>query len=78
VSVWDTYQARLNVRGGDRRNVVLQREKRYLNAKLPASLSYHHAVVNGELRDLAIGGPVAVHDGCFLRVEAAEGQPFGA
>ena len=54
MSVWDTYQARLNVRGGDRRNVVLQREKRYLNTKLPASLSYRHAVVNGELRDLAI------------------------
>lgn len=54
MSLWDTYFSRLNVQGGDRRSAVLQRERRFLNAKLPASLSYHHAVINGEQRNLAI------------------------
>ena len=54
MSLWDAYFSRLNAQGGNRRNAVLQRERRFLNAKLPASLSYHHAVINGEQRNLAI------------------------
>lgn len=54
MSLWDAYFSRLNARGGDRRSAVLQREQRFLNAKLPASLSYHQAVINGEHRSLAI------------------------
>lgn len=54
MSLWDTYFSRLNAQGGDKRNTVLQRERRFLNAKLPASLSYHHAIIDGEQRNLAI------------------------
>ena len=54
MSLWDTYRSRLNAQGGDRRSAVLQRERRYLSAKMPASLSYHQAVINGEPRSLAI------------------------
>lgn len=54
MSIWDTYFSRLNAQGGDKRSAVLQRERRFLNAKLPASLSYYHAVINGEQRNLAI------------------------
>lgn len=54
MSLWDTYFSRLNAQGGDRRSAVLQRECRFLNSKLPASLSYHHAIINGEQRSLAI------------------------
>jgi len=54
VSLWDTYRSRLNARGGDRRGVVLQREYRYLNSKLPASLSYHQLTINGEPRSMAV------------------------
>ena len=54
MSLWDAYFSRLNARDGDRRSAVLQREQRFLNAKLPASLSYHQAVINGEHRSLAI------------------------
>lgn len=54
MSLWDTYRSRLNAQGGDRRGVVLQRERRFLSAKMPASLSYHQAVINGQSQNLAI------------------------
>lgn len=54
MSLWDTYFSRLNAQGGDKRSIALRRECRFLNAKLPASLSYHHAIINGEQRSLAI------------------------
>jgi hypothetical protein len=44
----------LNAKGGDRRSATLQREQRFLNSKMPASLSYHQALINGEHRGLAI------------------------
>lgn len=54
MSLWDTYRSRLNAQGGDRRSAVLQRERRFLSTKMPASLSYHQAVIDGEQRSLAI------------------------
>lgn len=54
MSIWDTYQSRLNTQGGDRRSTALQRERRFLNNKLPSSLSYHKVIINGEARNLAV------------------------
>lgn len=54
MSLWDTYRARLNAQGGDRRGTVLQREHRFLNAKMPMSLSYQQVVIDGEQRSLAV------------------------
>lgn len=54
MSIWDTYRSRLNAQGGDRRGAILQRERRLLNAKMLASLSYHQAVINGQSQNLAI------------------------
>lgn len=54
MNVWDTYRSRINAGGIDRRSAVLQREDRFLKAKMPASLSYHHAIIDGVDRSLAI------------------------
>ena len=54
MSLWDTYCSRINANGGDRRSAVLQREARFLNAKAPASLSFHRVTINGEQRSLSI------------------------
>lgn len=51
---WTTYQSRLDARGGSMRGAVLSREKRYLAGKLPNSLSYHSALIDGKERQLAI------------------------
>lgn len=54
MSVWDSYSARLNASGYDKRSAAMQRERRFLNVKLPNSLSYHQLVVDGEVRNLAV------------------------
>lgn len=54
MSVWDSYQARLDVRGSSVRDVKLNRERQYLNRKLSKSLSYHTAIVDGTEQELAI------------------------
>lgn len=51
---WDTYVERMRVRGATRRSTALQREQRELTNKLQHSLSFHHAVVDGEEREVAI------------------------
>lgn len=51
---WSTYQARMNAQGGDKRSAVMQRERRFLNAKLPSSLSYHQVFINGVAQSLAV------------------------
>lgn len=45
MSAWDTYRARMNVRGNTKRETVLNREIRTLNKKLPDSLSYQTATI---------------------------------
>jgi hypothetical protein len=54
VSAWDSYKARLEAKGASLRGARFQREFGYLNRKLPSSLSYHTAVVNGAEQQLAI------------------------
>ncbi len=54
MSAWDLYKARLSVLGETKRGTALQREKRYLAKKMPANLSYHKAIIDGEERNLAI------------------------
>lgn len=54
MSVWDTYQSRLSARGETKRTVRVNRERSYLNRKLPDNLSYHMVRVGGEERQLAV------------------------
>lgn len=54
MSLWDTYNSRLNAHGGDRRAATLQREQRFLAAKIPNSLSYHQLIVDGVPRSMSI------------------------
>lgn len=53
MSVWDSYAARLHGADNDR-NRILAHEKSVISRKLPYSLSYHTAVIDGEERQLAI------------------------
>lgn len=39
---WNTYRSRINAHGITKRDSVLQRERAFLSAKLPASLSYRY------------------------------------
>lgn len=41
MGVWDIYQSRMNVHGRSKRDASLIRENRFLESKLPGSLSYH-------------------------------------
>ncbi len=54
MSVWDRYDSRIEAKGGSKRNIVFQRECDFLNRKLPASLSYHTIVLDGEDRNMAV------------------------
>lgn len=51
---WATYTARINARGTTRRDTVLQRERAFLSAKLPSSLSYHSVIVDGTQQEMAV------------------------
>ena len=50
----DLYAERMRVRGATRRDVALQREQRMILDKMRHSLSFHHAIVNDEERDVVI------------------------
>lgn len=50
----DLYAERMRVRGKTRRDVALQREQRMILDKMRHSLSFHHAIVNDEERDVVI------------------------
>lgn len=51
---WSIYRTRIEAHGSTRRNSVLQRERAFLNTKLPFNLSYHELVVDGETRNMAV------------------------
>lgn len=51
---WDIYEERMRVRGRTRRQTALQREQRMITDKIRHSLSFHHALVDGVDRDVAI------------------------
>lgn len=54
MSVWDTYQNRIEARGGTKRNSALIREQRNLLNKTKDSLSFHTVIVDGEQRSVSI------------------------
>lgn len=54
MSVWDRYDSRMNAGGATPRAKAFINECNFINTKLPGSLSYHKAVINGEDRELAI------------------------
>ena len=54
MSVWDSYRSRINAHGGNKRGAALQTEFSFLMEKIPGSLSYQNAVIDGEQRELAI------------------------
>lgn len=54
MGVWDVYEARMEAQGRDRRGAALKREARFLNSKVPGSLSYHKVLIDGVPRELAV------------------------
>lgn len=54
MSVWDTYEKRIEARGTSKRNATLIRESRLLNSKLKDSLSYHSVIIDGLNRNVAV------------------------
>jgi hypothetical protein len=54
VNPWSVYSSRIEAQGGNKRNAVLQRERRFLAANMPNSLSYHQLIINGEERGIAV------------------------
>lgn len=54
LSVWESYRARMEVHGSSRRQRALNHTQNYYSLKLPASLSYHHVLIDGNEQDVAI------------------------
>ena len=54
MGVWNYYLSRLEAKGATMRGARLQRSSDYINRKLPSTLSYHTAIVNGVEQQLAI------------------------
>lgn len=54
MSVWDTYEKRIEAHGTSRRNAALIRESRMLSSKTKDSLSYHSVLIDGTERNVSI------------------------
>lgn len=54
MGIWETYESRVLASGVCKRDAAKHREERFLLRKLPGSLSYHHAAIDGSASDLAI------------------------
>ncbi len=54
MSLWDTYQFRLDSIGATKREAKRRRESRYLSAKLPDNLSYFTVEIDGSAREAVI------------------------
>lgn len=54
MSIWEAYENRVKLHGATKRDAALAREVRLLNDKLKDSLSYHEALVDGLIRNVAI------------------------
>lgn len=54
MSVWDTYENRMTVRGNTRRNAAHVRETRMIANKLNDNLSYQTVTINNVAQDVAI------------------------
>lgn len=54
MSVWDTYQARLEIVGATRRERALKHTKAYISDKITGSLSCHTVLINGAEQTVSI------------------------
>lgn len=54
MSVWDTYQNRIEIHGGTKRKAAFVREQRALLNKTKDSLSYHDVIIDGKSRNVSI------------------------
>jgi len=54
VGAWDTYQSRIGLHGDNRRRAQIIRQSRFLNSKMPSSLSYHTLLLDGVERQMAV------------------------
>lgn len=54
MSIWDSYENRIAASGNSKRETFLRREQHMLSSKLPDSLSYHSAIVDGVACEVAI------------------------
>lgn len=54
MSVWDTYEKRIEAHGTSKRNAALIRESRMLSSKTKDSLSYHSVLIDGTERNVSI------------------------
>ena len=54
MSVWDTYQRRMDSRGKNRRDAVFNREFHMLNNKFDSTLSYHTVQIGDRTQDVTI------------------------
>lgn len=54
MNMWDTYESRIRTSGATQRDAILRRETHWLNTRLKDSLSYHHVIVDGVNRNVAI------------------------
>lgn len=54
MSVWDTYENKINANGSTKREAVLMREARAINNKLKDNLSYQTVKIDGVSQDVAI------------------------
>lgn len=54
MSIWDTYENRIAARGNSKRETFLYREQHMLLDKMPESLSYHSAIVDGMTCSVAV------------------------
>ncbi len=74
MSVWDTYQNRIDAHGGTKRNAALTREQRSLLNKTKDSLSFHTAIVDGEVRSVSIINSDNLNEKTMLSLP---GEDFG-
>ena len=54
MNAWERYDSRMSAHGRTPREKAFISECNFIERKLPGSLSYHTAVINGEDRELAI------------------------
>lgn len=54
MGAWDTYQSRIGLHGDNRRQAQIIRQSRFLNSKMPSSLSYHTLLLDGVERQMAV------------------------
>lgn len=54
MGVWNTYENRINARGGTKREASLRREKRIISSKLKDNLSYQTVTINDSEQKIAI------------------------